>query len=233
MKKQIKERGLSEGSELYRKYTNTYEEFSKAEDVQNKVIEFLIPRVQDKIVVDFCCGNGKYAKVLAKETYSYTGIDISPQQIELAKKTCKDQKNTFFFVGDATNLSLASEMFDLVICTWGISSITSSEDRKQVLKELERVTAQGGTIYIIENSPFDEFHKIRGLFYQLKNLSIAKLILNKGFKFDTKLNTYFKFRTVNEANELLFYFWPDHIKEKISSRILNHEIIVFKKEKNE
>ena len=225
--------GMSTHAQGYGIGADRYLQFTQAEDAKEEVIKYLLTKVKSKKVLDVCCGNGKYAKVLAKETYSYTGIDISPQQIELAKKTCKDQKNTFFFVGDATNLSLASEMFDLVICTWGISSITSSEDRKQVLKELERVTAQGGTIYIIENSPFDEFHKIRGLFYQLKNLSIAKLILNKGFKFDTKLNTYFKFRTVNEANELLFYFWPDHIKEKISSRILNHEIIVFKKEKNE
>ena len=41
------------------------------------------------------------------------------------------------------------------------------------------------------------------------------------------------FNTVKEANEILRYFWPQHIKEGLHFRILDHEILVFTNEKNE
>lgn len=225
--------GMSTNAPGYGVGADRYLQFTQAEDAKDEVMKFLISKIKSKKVLDVACGNGKYAKTLAKETKSYTGVDISPQQIELAKNACKNQKNVFFFVGDATKLSFADDAFDVVICTWGVSSIPTPEERKQVLKELERVTSNNGVIYIIENSPFDQFHDLRGLFYQMKTLSIAQLILNEGFEFEIKLSTHFKFNTVKEANEVLKYFWPQHIKERLHSRILDHEILVFKKEKNE
>ena len=67
-------------------------------------------------LLDVGCGTGSMIELLAREypNRRYTGLDLTPRMIEVAK--AKRLPNAKFFVGDSENLSFASESFDAVIC---------------------------------------------------------------------------------------------------------------------
>ena len=67
-------------------------------------------------LLDVGCGTGPMIELLAKEypDRRYTGLDLTPKMIEVAK--AKRLPNAEFFVGDSENLPFADESFDAVIC---------------------------------------------------------------------------------------------------------------------
>ncbi len=222
---------MAYNSEAYGRKSKIYQDFTRAEDYPSKLRDYLLPLVKGKKVLDVCCGNGKYASLLAEYALSYTGVDIAEEQIELAKKSNENKKNVKFCVGDAKKLPFGNGEFDCAISTWGVCSMASNEEKKEALDEMMRIVKKGGRVYIIEADPFDDFNRIRESAYHVKSLKVIKLILDKGFKFKDKINSYFYFDSAKEAKELFKYFWGDYSSSRIKSRRLDQEIVVLEKEK--
>ncbi len=67
-------------------------------------------------LLDAGCGPGPMITLLADKypQRHYTGIDLTPKMIDMAKK--KQIVNAEFVVGDCENLPFAPESFDVVIC---------------------------------------------------------------------------------------------------------------------
>ncbi len=224
--------GLSEGSSLYHGSALTYKKFTKAEDSENKVLEFLIPRVKDKIVVDLGCGNGKYASLLKNYVKFYIGIDNSLEQISLARSAV-NEKNIIFINASAEKISLNSGYADIVISTWGLGSINGIERKKKAIKESERILKPNGALYIIENEPRSEFQKIRGTIYEERTKNYNRWLIKEGFIPIKSINTYFNFDSTQEARKVFRDIWGNEIAQRLTSKRIDHVLIVFKKEKKE
>lgn len=67
-------------------------------------------------LLDCGCGTGPMLALLHKKypDKHYTGIDLTPKRIEVAKK--KNMKDGELVVGDCENLPFAENSFDVVIC---------------------------------------------------------------------------------------------------------------------
>ena len=90
-------------------------------------------------VLDVGCGSGyPVSKYFVNKKYNVTGIDISPQMIQIAKKIVKKAK---FYVKDMTHLDFQNESFDAFICK---SVLEHVEDPFQATRELYRVLKKGG-----------------------------------------------------------------------------------------
>ncbi len=220
---------LIEGSKSYHSEANYYEMFSKAEDYQKKIFKFLKPKIKGKIVLDVGCGNGRYASLLAPISKEYLGLDISKQQLKIAKYKTKKFKKIKFINCSAEKIPLKSEIVDIVISTWVISTIIGLRRKAKALKEAERILKKSGTIYIIENDSKGEFEEMRGHIKRTKKYH--EWLKKKGFREMTKLNIYFKFNSFQLAKQTIESIWGKSVSKHVKSNIIKHNIIIFKKTK--
>jgi SAM-dependent methyltransferase len=103
-------------------------------------------------VLDAGCGPGRFAIEVARKVANVTLLDISDQQLELARLKLSDANllGTVdnFIKGDIVDLSIFPDNhFNSVICFGGAISFTC-EKRHQAATELTRVTRPGGILLI-------------------------------------------------------------------------------------
>ena len=112
--------------------------------------ELPIPNSQFSIL-DVACGTGDMAVSLAERGCKVTGIDLSEEMLEIARR--KTASATFyllpftFYLGDAEALPFAEGEFDAVTCAFGVRNFVHLE---KGLNEMLRVLKPGGRMVILE-----------------------------------------------------------------------------------
>lgn len=109
-------------------------------------IDFVLSKInKNTTVLDLGCGYGRVTKRLLDKAKKVTGIDISKDNIDLAKQLYSDRNKCEFYIMNALNLDFENKSFDLVICIQnGISAIKVSPE--ELVKEAIRVTKKGGVV---------------------------------------------------------------------------------------
>jgi SAM-dependent methyltransferase len=93
-------------------------------------------------VLDLACGEGYFSRLLASAGANVTGVDISKNMIEAARR--KEEVSPLdieYHVGDASDLELESSRFDLVHCSMALMDIIEYE---QVIGKVSCVLREGG-----------------------------------------------------------------------------------------
>lgn len=94
--------------------------------------------------LDVACGAGHVSELAAGAGAQVTGIDISPRLIEVAKaRAAAGGFEIDYRVGDAENLDVPDESFDVVSSSFGM---IFAPDHDAVAAELARVTRHGGRL---------------------------------------------------------------------------------------
>jgi ubiquinone/menaquinone biosynthesis C-methylase UbiE len=116
---------------------------------ERELLKYL-PIEPNSQVLELGCGTGSnlYNLRAIGETFRFTGIDINHEEIELAKQNFPDAE---FMIGDATNVQLPDQSFDLVFCRDVIHHIHPSEQFR-LIQEMTRLTKVGGKIVVIESN---------------------------------------------------------------------------------
>ena len=98
---------------------------------------------QKKSVLDIGCGNGRLSNFFKYKTY--TGIDISKNLIELAKKEY-ESKNTHFEVGNFQDLpsSTNKRKFDTIVSIAVFHHLPSTSGRKKALLQVQKALKNDG-----------------------------------------------------------------------------------------
>ncbi len=109
-------------------------------------------------VLDIACGPGTVANVAAQRIGSQgrvMGLDISPGMLEVAKsKTQSTGSAKIEYVeSPAYPLQVADNGFDVTVCQQGLQFFP---ERVEALKEMGRVTKQGGRIAVAVWGPIEE-----------------------------------------------------------------------------
>jgi len=92
-------------------------------------------------VLDLCCGSGHVTKELISRGYRVTGVDKSPELIELARR---DLPGTDLRVQDATDLHL-EEQYDAVLSTFdSLNHILNLDDLRKVFLGVHAILKPGG-----------------------------------------------------------------------------------------
>lgn len=101
-------------------------------------------------ICDFGCGLGN----LINEIYTkynnahITGVEISKEQYEVAKKNNKKNKNVVLINEDVLKSNLPDNCFDITYCRYLLEHV---QDPVNVIKEMIRITRPGGKIVVQEN----------------------------------------------------------------------------------
>ena len=96
--------------------------------------------------LDVCCGSGVLTEAIVARNSpaSVTGIDVSPQQINFARRH-RAHPNVTFETGDAMSLLFPDSSFDAAVCGLGLNYIPNAV---QGLLEFRRVVRPGGVVAI-------------------------------------------------------------------------------------
>ncbi|MEM1120245.1 MAG: class I SAM-dependent methyltransferase, partial [Bacteroidota bacterium] len=124
-------------------------------------------------VLEIGCGNGtlsKYFTASVDEFDKYIGIDISSDQIDMAKKHYT-KSNIFFRVADSGNLPYENEQFDFVISHLNFMLLNPVEES---LLQIDRVLKNNGYFLAVVNSK-----KIKDNFFRNVLIAIGKYISRK------------------------------------------------------
>lgn len=96
-------------------------------------------------LLDLGCGNGRLYKRLQSLSVDYTGIDISEELIEEARKK---NPGVNFLIGSATDLPFKDNQFDKIISIAVLHHIPSYELRIKFMEEVKRVLKKDGTMIL-------------------------------------------------------------------------------------
>lgn len=102
-------------------------------------------------VLDVACGTGLVARLAAARvgaTGSVTGLDLSPDMIEVASGRPSTGAPIEWRTADAVSLPLADQSFDVALCQMGLMFV---EDKTAAVEEMFRVLRPGGRVVI--NTP--------------------------------------------------------------------------------
>ena len=101
--------------------------------------------------LDLCCGTGDISFALAQRGAETTGLDFSPQMLEVAAQRQDNSKlklqNLKFIQGDAQKTPFAENTFDIVTVGYGLRNLTSWESG---VDEMFRVGKPGARLIVLD-----------------------------------------------------------------------------------
>jgi ubiquinone/menaquinone biosynthesis C-methylase UbiE len=132
-KKRIED--AKQGREHYSVYITKDEHWKLINEVHNELLKELVP--EGSRVLDAGCGYGRTSERFDRE--HYTGVDFSPDFIEIAKRKYPDKN---FVVSDLKKLPFKKGEFDFAVCVSIRKMIVDNlgqEEWDKMQKELKRV----------------------------------------------------------------------------------------------
>ena len=99
--------------------------------------------------LDLCCGTGDIAFALARRGAETTGLDFSPQMLEVAASRLFNSpcSNLKFMQGDAQQIPFFKNSFDIVTVGFGLRNLPSWE---RGLDEMFRVARPGARLVVLD-----------------------------------------------------------------------------------
>lgn len=103
-------------------------------------------------ILDIGGGAGRYSVWLAERGYTVTLADLSDRQVELAATKAEEHgvdDRLTVEVGDVRDLQYGANEFDATACLGGpLSHVLAEEDRLESVREVKRVTATDGPVFV-------------------------------------------------------------------------------------
>jgi ubiquinone/menaquinone biosynthesis C-methylase UbiE len=209
-------------ADIYAHHAEEYERLIAREDYTGNLLTTLqeITPLQGLDVIDMGAGTGRLARLLAPFARSVRAFDTSAAMLAVARTQLEAARtrNWHVAVSDHRSLPVESYSADLVISGWSICYTVVWEQDWQTelgkaLAEMQRVVRPGGVLVIIET---------QGTGYEIPNPPesvkpyFAYLEAN-GFA-STWIRTDFRFTSLEEARELIAFFFRGDLSDKLISR---------------
>ncbi len=169
----------------------------------------ILRNVNNKIILEIGCGNGYFARKLAKKGAKVLGVDLSKKFIAFAIEREKLKPlGIKYLVRDVANLrSLKSKSFDCAVANMCLMDIA---DMEGAIREVSRVLKKNGRfVFSITHPVFDNFRQqwtvikdegkkyfARAIYKYLSSGGESKILWASGVKttvYHRPIETYFKY----------------------------------------
>ena len=125
---------------VYNQIGKTYDTTRQADpEIVSRLIQHLKPSKSGQYL-DVGCGSGNYTQAIFNEGFLVSGVDISEEMLEKAKKK---NNNIEWFLGDARKLPFPDSTFDGATCVLATHHI---KDIETAFKEIFRVMKSGNFV---------------------------------------------------------------------------------------
>lgn len=125
---------------------------------EEPVVQEILASYPVGTALDAACGTGRHAGYLVSLGHEVTGIDSTPEMLELAAAKVPEAE---FHTADLTAIPFADGTFDLAVCTL---ALTHLPDLRPPITELARVLRPGGRLVVSDVHPFDVVLSVQGGF---------------------------------------------------------------------
>tara|TARA_B100000886_G_scaffold312955_1_gene249262 strand:+ start:814 stop:1731 length:918 start_codon:yes stop_codon:yes gene_type:complete len=114
----------------------------------------IVPDIDGTRVLDLACGSGPLLKILYDRNRSLklTGIDISPEELSLAKARMSNYEANLFLLKAQNLTTISDNSLDVVLCHW---ALTLMDPIAPVLYEVRRVLSSGGRFAALVDGPMN------------------------------------------------------------------------------
>lgn len=130
----------------------------------NRQVDFLIEKLGLKSgakILDLACGFGRHSLELARRGFDVTGVDITSDYIDFAKKTAEKEKlNARFICSDIRKVDFENE-FDAVLnmADGAVGYLENDEENLKIFKVVSRALKSGGKHFMdIMNADYADSH---------------------------------------------------------------------------
>lgn len=136
-----------------------YERLDMLLEPERILLERLTPALRGKKILDIAIGGGRTTKYLLEISRDYTGIDYTPEFVEVARRKFPSAR---IICCDARSLSpFNDETFDFVMFSFNSIDYIPHEDRLRALREILRVLKPGGVfLFSTHNREHEGFNKL-------------------------------------------------------------------------
>lgn len=98
-------------------------------------------------ILDLGCGPGLYTEIFAEKGHSVTGVDISKNSIDYARKSAKDKElNINYINADYLEIDIEPDKYDLIVLIYTDLGVLIPSDRKNLLTMIYCALKKGGTL---------------------------------------------------------------------------------------
>lgn len=149
MNKQLVEKHKYYNNKFFAKWAKLYDwEKYFLFPLRRKAANFL-PITPPAKIIDIATGTGSQAYELAKLGHEVTGIDLSVEMLEQAKKKINPLLKLSFRQTDATDIPFNDNQFDVASISLGLHDMPYEIDLSTI-KEMRRVTKKNGLLLIVD-----------------------------------------------------------------------------------
>ena len=215
---------------IFQKYADYYNLFYQKKNYQAECdfLEKIFRKYSKKpihSILDLGCGTGGHTLILGERGYEMTGIDLSSQMIEIAKRKAKDKKLKIDFVQRDIRKIELKKKFDVAIAMFAVLSyLSNKKDLTSAFKGIESHLKKGGLFIfdcwfgpaVLEQKP-----EKRVKIFQQKDEKIIRLAIpfldtkKQIVRAEYEIIRVLKERVLEDFKEIhkMRYFFPDEIKQ--------------------
>jgi len=178
-------------------------------------------------ILDLGCGPGLYSEIFAEKEHKVTGIDISKNSIEYAKKSAKDKHLNITYLNKSyLDIDLESNKYDLVVLIYTDFGVLTLPDRDKLLRMIFSVLKKGGTFIFDVLKDNELENKISPKTWEASNKGFWKgspyLALSESFLYPKEKVILFQHNIIaSEENIEIYRFWTHFFSQNDISKILD------------
>jgi len=164
-------------------------------------------------ILDLGCGPGLYTEIFAEKGHKVTGVDISKNSIEYAKKYAEDKKLDLTYLNASyLEINLDIDEYDLVIMIFTDLGVLIPSERENLLKMIYRVLRKGGTFIFDVLKDADIENKTSPKTWEADNKGFWKespyLALSESFLYKEENVILFQHNIIDKIGNIETYrFW--------------------------
>lgn len=118
-----------------------------------------LPPISYKRLLDLGCGPGIYAELFHAKGYQVTGLDISENSIQYARKIAREKELDIVYQHSNYTQSAIKEHYDLITMIYCDFGVLSHSERKELLRKIYHALSPGGCFLFDVFTPLEYKNK--------------------------------------------------------------------------
>lgn len=172
--------------------------------------------IEDGLILDLGCGTGSMTEILAREGYDMTGIDISPDMLQIAiEKRMESGADILYLNQDMREFELYGTVRAIVSICDSMNYLLEKEDLVQTFRLVNNYLDPEG-IFIFDLNTEYKYRELLGQSTIAEDRQESSFIWDNSFDEETKINEYSLSLFIQEKGELYRKYQETHYQRSYS-----------------